>query len=190
MVRLISKEGLTEAGHPCWDFGGNYTGLGFKIDSSQNSLLFSSTNNSFQGFFFFFLMFVTIYAQTWTLFHFIKKTIYLFGHTRLSWWMWNLLCGMQILSLWHLVSQPGIEPGYPALGAQSLSPWTTREVPPRVLIKLYNVWCQPKMLGLFSYSFGVPVSRWSVINRDRGLKSTDHSKVLDERKFSFSPLNF
>lgn len=28
------------------------------------------------------------------------------------------------------------------------------------------------------------------MNRNRGLKSTDHSKVLDERKFSFSLLNF
>ena len=32
-------------------------------------------------------------------------------------------CGM-----WDLVSRPGIEPRHPALGAQSLSHWTTREV--------------------------------------------------------------
>ena len=30
---------------------------------------------------------------------------------------------------WDLVPWPGIEPGRPALGAQSLSHWTTREVP-------------------------------------------------------------
>ena len=36
----------------------------------------------------------------------------------------DLSCGMQ-----DLVPQPGIEPGPPALGAQSLSHWTTREVP-------------------------------------------------------------
>ena len=30
---------------------------------------------------------------------------------------------------WVLVSQPGVKPGPPALGAQSLSHWTTREVP-------------------------------------------------------------
>ena len=31
--------------------------------------------------------------------------------------------------MWGLVLQPGMEPGPPALGAQSLSLWTTREVP-------------------------------------------------------------
>ena len=31
--------------------------------------------------------------------------------------------------MWDLVPRPGIEPGHPALGAQSLSHWTTREVP-------------------------------------------------------------
>ena len=36
----------------------------------------------------------------------------------------DLSCGM-----WDLVPRPGIEPGPPALGAQSLSHWTTREVP-------------------------------------------------------------
>ena len=32
-------------------------------------------------------------------------------------------------SVWALVSWPEIEPGPPALGAQSLSHWTTKEVP-------------------------------------------------------------
>ena len=32
-------------------------------------------------------------------------------------------------SMWDLAPWPGIEPGPPALGAQSLSHWTTREVP-------------------------------------------------------------
>ena len=31
--------------------------------------------------------------------------------------------------MWNLVSQPGTEPRPPALGGQSLSHWTTREVP-------------------------------------------------------------
>ena len=31
--------------------------------------------------------------------------------------------------MWDLVPQPGIEPASPALGVQSLSHWTTREVP-------------------------------------------------------------
>ena len=41
-------------------------------------------------------------------------------------------CGMQTLrcSIWDLVPWPGIKPGPPALGVQSLSHWTTREVPP------------------------------------------------------------
>ena len=34
-------------------------------------------------------------------------------------------------SMWDLVPWPGIEPGPPALGAWSLSHWTTREVPPK-----------------------------------------------------------
>ena len=39
--------------------------------------------------------------------------------------------GMQTLSygMWDLVPSPGIEPGPPALEAQSLSLWTTKEVP-------------------------------------------------------------
>ena len=40
-------------------------------------------------------------------------------------------CGMPALSfgMWDLVPQLGIEPEPPALGAQNLSQWTTREVP-------------------------------------------------------------
>ena len=33
-----------------------------------------------------------------------------------------------------LVPQPGIEPVPPAVEAQSLNPWTTREVPGKVLL--------------------------------------------------------
>ena len=42
----------------------------------------------------------------------------------------GLSCGM-----WDLSSQPGIKPGPPALGAQSLYRWTTREVPG----KMFNI---------------------------------------------------
>ena len=40
-------------------------------------------------------------------------------------------CGMRTFScgMWDLVSQPGIQPRPPALGAWSLTHWTTREVP-------------------------------------------------------------
>ena len=46
------------------------------------------------------------------LFIYLVAQVYLFG------------CDM-----WDLVPWPGIEPGSPALGAQSLSHWTTRQVP-------------------------------------------------------------
>ena len=32
-------------------------------------------------------------------------------------------------NMWDLVRLPGIKPGLPALGARSLSHWTTRDVP-------------------------------------------------------------
>ena len=38
--------------------------------------------------------------------------------------IWTLICGM-----WDLVAWPEMEPRPPALGAQTLSHWTTREVP-------------------------------------------------------------
>ena len=44
----------------------------------------------------------------------------------------GLSCGM-----WDLVPWPGIEPGPHALGAQSLTHWTTREVP-RLNIKMHE----------------------------------------------------
>ena len=38
-------------------------------------------------------------------------------------------CGLlAVACLWDLVPRPGIEPGPPALGMQSLTHWTTREV--------------------------------------------------------------
>ena len=46
--------------------------------------------------------------------------------------IFDLCCGVQTLScdsMWDLIPWPGIEPGSPALGVQSLSHWTTREVP-------------------------------------------------------------
>ena len=44
-------------------------------------------------------------------------------------------CSMLVLQLWH-VGSTGIEPGPPELGAQSLSPWATREVPSKEYLKL------------------------------------------------------
>ena len=45
-------------------------------------------------------------------------------HRIFSWSMWTLSC-----SMWDLFPWSGVEPGPPALGVQSLSHWTTREVP-------------------------------------------------------------
>ena len=46
---------------------------------------------------------------------------------------WTLGCGM-----WDLVPWPGIEPGPPALGVQSLTHWTTREVPESIFESQYT----------------------------------------------------
>ena len=44
-------------------------------------------------------------------------------------------------SMWDLAPWPGIKPGPPALGAQSLSHWTTREVPPSwFLMPILRTW--------------------------------------------------
>ena len=49
----------------------------------------------------------------------------------LSWSMRILSCTCELLScsMWNLLPWPGIECRFPALGDQSLSHWTTREVP-------------------------------------------------------------
>ena len=49
-------------------------------------------------------------------------------------------CDMQILScgMWDLVPWPGIKPRTPAMGAESLSHWTTREVPLPIYFVLYT----------------------------------------------------
>ena len=62
--------------------------------------------------------------------------IYLFGYTRAG---GILSRGMQTLSrgMWALLPWPGVEPRPPALGAQSLRPWTTREVSNLIL---YDAW--------------------------------------------------
>ena len=45
-------------------------------------------------------------------------------------------CGLLVMAcMWDLIPHPGIEPGSPALGAWSLTHWTTREVPELALFK-------------------------------------------------------
>ena len=41
----------------------------------------------------------------------------------------GLTHGIFTCGMWNLVSWPGIGPGPPAFGVQSLSHWTTRDVP-------------------------------------------------------------
>ena len=59
----------------------------------------------------------------WYLFLVSTGVIFSYTMRTLSCSTWSLNC-----SVWDLVPWPGIEPGPPALGAWSLSPWTTREV--------------------------------------------------------------
>ena len=55
--------------------------------------------------------------------------------------IFNLDCGM-----WDLVPCPGIKPRPPALGAQNLSQWTTRQVPSLVAFRIVSNFCH------FNYS--------------------------------------
>ena len=90
------------------------------------------------------IVFFSLYLFIWRILLFIKKK-FLFDCTRsqlqhteslilavawklFSYSMWTLSCHM-----WAPVPWPGVESGLPALGAQSLSHWTTREIPPATL---------------------------------------------------------
>ena len=64
--------------------------------------------------------------------HYYYFLIYL---ARPGLWLWHVgwlssvaACGIFGCSIWNLVPCPGVEPRPPALGAWSLSHWTTREV--------------------------------------------------------------
>lgn len=51
-------------------------------------------------------------------------------HLKISWLCLGLSCSVQHANswlLWYLVPRPAVEPGPPALGTQSLRPWTTRK---------------------------------------------------------------
>ena len=67
---------------------------------------------------------------------FKKKFTYLF-------WLYRVLVAAREIfvaaCMWDLVPRPGIEPGPPELGAQSLTHWTTRDVPIEVfLMTIYS----------------------------------------------------
>ena len=62
-----------------------------------------------------------------------------------------MACELLVVAcMWDLVPWPGIEPGSPALGAQSLSHWTTREVPPPSLKWDHITKCSLDLLKRFS----------------------------------------
>ena len=71
----------------------------------------------------------------------LKKKLMFLVVPGLSWGtqdLWSSLCHARHFScsMWDLVLLPGIEPWPPVLGAQSLSHWTTREVPPEVSFRI------------------------------------------------------
>ena len=75
-------------------------------------------------------------------------------------------CDMQTLScvMWDLVPWPRIEPGAPALGVQSLSHWTTREVPSFILLHVNIQFSHHHLLTRLSFlhcEFLVPSSKIS-----------------------------
>ena len=73
--------------------------------------------------------------------------------------------------MWDLVPQPGIEPGFPALVAQSLSHWTTREVSGKL-----QTWQQPQ--GRLEMSMEMP--RVSLHGSWVNLKSKECYKELEK----------
>ena len=78
-----------------------------------------------QGLVIFFFFFFNVYLSIWLCQVLVAaRRIFVAACGIFSCGMWSLSCVMWDLGLW-----PGIEPGPPALGAWSLSDWTTREVP-------------------------------------------------------------
>ena len=72
-------------------------------------------------------------------------------------------CVMQTLtySMWDLVPWPGFEPGPPALGAQSLSHWTSRKVP-RETFKVMEIFSALYLNGGYQVYSGLLTRRQSV----------------------------
>ena len=81
---------------------------------------------------FFFLIFIHLFIWLhWVLVAVCRIFVAVCGIFSCGMWdlfsggMWDIFSG----GMWDLVPWPGIEPGLPALGMQSLNHWTTREVP-------------------------------------------------------------
>ena len=94
-------------------------------------------------------LFITVFIP-----NFKKMMYYLFIWLRwvsvLAHGIFNLHCGMQTLScgMWELVPQPGTEPRSLALGAWSLTHWTTREA-------LHSILSSYDILALNFFSYNV-----------------------------------
>ena len=58
-------------------------------------------------------------------------------------------------SMWDLVPWPGTEPRSPVLGARSLSPWATREVPSIINYNLHAVHYISRTYLFYSWEFGL-----------------------------------
>ena len=70
-------------------------------------------------FFFYFLIFIRFYLFVWL-------------H-----WVLVAACRISSCGMWDLGPQPGIKPRSPALGVQSLSHWTAREVPDLTIFQTF-----------------------------------------------------
>ena len=95
-----------------------------------------------------------------------------------AWLFWVLVaaCGIFGCSTWDLLPWPGIEPGPLALGAQSLSLWTAREVPKKIYLDFYkNLVLSEGVL----FCLGSSSCSWhlSEMRRDRNKKKLQVSLV-------------
>ena len=99
-----------------------------------------------------------------------KKYIFLWLFQVLAEALVTFSCGM-----WDLVPQPRIEPEPPALGAQSLSPWTTTEVP--IISKLYIRW--QYFIPLSIYWMTVPATELD--RKERAMSKIPHLTLMTSR---------
>ena len=94
-------------------------------------------------------------------------------------WLCQVLvvaCKMCSCGMWDLVSCPGIKPRLPALGGQSLSPWTTGEIPgPR-----FWLWNQEPSHTLSGLSYLPSFPCFSVLPQGTSLLGSSLACVLSD----------
>ena len=106
-----------------------------------------------------FLFIVIVTGVSWYLTIFFLQSLFSFY---LCIWLCQVLvatwrifsCGLWTPSMWDLVPWPGIEPGPPALGAWSLSHWTTSEFP--LIVVLICISPMIRDATLFSWAICMP----------------------------------